>query len=52
MCEVVSKYIALKKHPLFLKKKHCFPTCAFFYPIALKRKIITDYVIHVHYDHW
>jgi len=29
------------KNPLFLKKTHCFPTCALFYPIVLKRKIIT-----------
>ena len=26
----------------FRKKTHCFPTCALFYPIVLKRKIITD----------
>jgi len=30
------------KNPLFFKKNHCFPTCALFYPIVLKRKIITD----------
>ena len=29
------------KNPLFSKKTHCFPTCALFYPIVLKRKIIT-----------
>jgi len=40
MREVVSKNIALKKN-LFSKKTHCFPTCALFYPIVLKRKIIT-----------
>ena len=26
---------------LLKKKPHCFPTCALFYPIVLKRKIIT-----------
>ena len=31
------------KNPLF-KKTHCFPTCALFYPIVLKRKIITAYI--------
>ena len=35
------KNIAFKK-PLFSKKTHCFQTCALFYPIVLKRKIITD----------
>jgi len=40
------KNIALKtlfsqKNPLFSKKTHCFPTCALFYPIVLKRKMIT-----------
>ena len=29
------------KNPLFSKKTHCFPTCALFYPIVLKPKIIT-----------
>jgi len=29
---------------VFLKKTHCFPTCALFYPIVLKRKIITGYI--------
>jgi len=30
------------KNPLFsTQKQHCFPTCALFYPIVLKRKIIT-----------
>jgi len=29
------------KNPLFSKENHCFPTCALFYPIDLKRKIIT-----------
>ena len=43
MCEVVSK--TLLKNPLFSKKTHCFQTCALFYPIVLKRKIITDYII-------
>jgi len=33
------------KNPLFTKKTHCFPTCALFYPIVLKRKIITDNII-------
>ena len=50
MCEVVSKNIAFlknivfPKNPLFSHKTHCFPTCALFYPIVLKRKIITDYM--------
>jgi len=51
MCEVVSKNIALKnnnivfiKKTLFFPKTHCFPTCALFYPIVLKRKIITGYM--------
>ena len=35
------KNIALKTH-CFPHKNHCFPTCALFYPIVLKRKIITD----------
>ena len=40
MCKVMSK--TFPKNPLFSKKKtHCFPTCALFYPIVLKRKIIT-----------
>ena len=39
MCEVVSK--TLLKNQLFFKTTHCFPTCALFYPIVLKRKIIT-----------
>jgi len=30
------------------KKTHCFPTCAFLYPIVLKQKIITDYRYHLH----
>ena len=30
-----------KNNPLFSEKNHCFPTCALFYPIVLKRKIIT-----------
>ena len=52
MCEVVSKTLLLKKNivlpknPLFSRKTHCFPTCALFYPIVLKRKIITA-TIHV-----
>ena len=29
------------KNTLFPKKTHCFPTCALFYPIVLKRKNIT-----------
>jgi len=41
MCEVVSKYIALKNTHCY-PKTHCFPTCAHFYPIILKRRIITD----------
>jgi len=50
MCEVVSKKhcflkqnIVFPKNPLFSQKTHCFPTCALFYPIVLKRKIITAY---------
>jgi len=31
----------------FFQKTHCFPTCALFYPIVLKRKIITDCDVHV-----
>ena len=34
------------KNPLFKKKTHCFPTSALFYPIVLKRKIITESIIH------
>jgi len=53
MFEVLSKHCFRKtlfsqktplfsqKTPLFSKKNHCFPTCALFYPIVLKRKIIT-----------
>jgi len=41
MCEVVSKNIVFPKKPLFSRKTHRFPTCALFYPIVLKRKIIT-----------
>ena len=36
------KPIVFQKNPLFSKKTHCFPTCALFYPIVLKQKIITD----------
>ena len=36
------KNIVFPKKPLFYQKTHCFPTCALFYPIVLKRKIITD----------
>jgi len=37
----------VKKHSFFKKnivfqKTHSFPTCALFYPIVLKRKIITE----------
>jgi len=54
MCEVVSKNIALKNNIVFPKKTilsqktHCFPTCALFYPIVLKRKIITGYAPTLH----
>ena len=41
MCEVVSKML---KNTLFPQKTHCFPPCALFYPIVLKRKIITAYM--------
>ena len=41
MFEVVTKTNCFLKNPLFSKKTHCFPTCALFYPIVLKRKIIT-----------
>jgi len=55
MCKVVSQTLLYKqnthgfpkqtivfpKNPLFFQKTHCFPTCALFYPIVLKRKIIT-----------
>jgi len=41
MCEVVSKDIVFPKNPSFSRKTHRFPTCALFYPIVLKRKIIT-----------
>ena len=34
-----------QKHWFFFKKTHCFPTCALFYPIVLKQKIITDHII-------
>jgi len=51
MREVVSKNIALKKHTLFPPPKtHCFSQkpivfqhVHFFFPIVLKRKIITAY---------
>jgi len=42
---LLSKKHSFPKNPLFSKKTHCFPTCALFYPIVLKRKIITDYNI-------
>ena len=48
MCDVVSK--TLLKNPLFSQKTHCFQTCALFYPIVLKRKIITAGSIQVHVD--
>jgi len=35
------KTLLFKNTPLFSKKPHCFPTCALFYPIVLKRNIIT-----------
>jgi len=43
MCEVVSKkqQHCIKKKNIVFPKKHCFPTCALFYPIVLKRKDIT-----------
>jgi len=41
MCEVVSK--TLLKKTIVFKKTHCFQTCALFYPIVLKEKVITDY---------
>jgi len=41
MCEVVKKKHCFPKKTLFSPKTHCFPTCAVFYPIVLKRKIIT-----------
>jgi len=42
MCEVVSKTLLfLKKHCFPHTKKHCFSPCALFYPIVLKRKLIT-----------
>ena len=31
----------LYKNPLFSQKTHFFPACTLFYPIVLKRKIIT-----------
>ena len=31
----------VSQNPLCSQKTHCFPTCALFYPIVLKRKIIT-----------
>jgi len=37
------KTLLFFKNPLFSKKSHCFPTCALFYPIVLKRKIITGW---------
>jgi len=40
MCEVVSKNIALTKTLFSPPKNHCFPSCAVFYPIVLKRKDI------------
>jgi len=33
----------LFKKPIVFQKTHCFPTCALFYPIVLKRKIVTEY---------
>jgi len=35
--------IVFPQKTLFFPKTHCFPTCALFYPIVLKRKIITAY---------
>jgi len=41
----LKKPIVFPKKPLFSHKTHCFPTCALFYPIVLKQKIITDHII-------
>ena len=35
--------IVFQINPLFSAKTHCFSTCALFYPIVLKRKIITGH---------
>ena len=35
------KTLFSQKKTLFSQKAHCFPTCALFYPIVLKWKIIT-----------
>jgi len=40
-CFLKNNNIVFQKTPLFSKKNHSFPTCALFYPIVLKRKIIT-----------
>ena len=37
------KTLFFQKTHCFTQKNHCFPTCALFYPIVLKRKIITAY---------
>jgi len=37
------KNIVFSEKPIVFPKTHCFPTCALFYPIVLKRRIITDY---------
>jgi len=67
MREVVSKTIAFflkttvfQKKPLFSKKNHCFPKkpivfqhVHFFYPIVLKRKIITGMIcLSLHHAFW
>jgi len=44
---VWSRVKTLLKNALFSKKTHCFPTCALFYPIVLKRKIITGFLLIV-----
>jgi len=43
MCEVMSKTLLLKNNNIAFQINHCFPTCALFYPIVLKRIIITEH---------
>jgi len=48
--KVVSKTLLLKKTS-FSEKKHCFPTCALFYPIVLEPKIITVHATRILFDY-
>jgi len=38
-----------KNKPIVFQNTHCFPTCALFHPIVLKRKIITVHSVYFIY---